>query len=171
VTRVSILVAVLIAFALPGWAQPVAGTAAVAAPSAQEFADKAVAASQFAIAASEIALKRSVDRKVRKFAEQIAEDYRTGSLYISEAAASNKLRVPDRLPADLQSRLARLENAPPDDIDTLFTREMSQMHGDAIPLFTAYAQAGDNRSLRFLAGRALPTLREHYSSLLQLAAR
>jgi len=172
VTRVYILLAVLLALAPTAWAEP--ASARVASPpllNSQEFAERATAASQFAIAASEILLKRSVDRKIRKFAEQIVEDYRTGTIYISEAAAASNIRLPDRLPSDLQQRLAMLENASPNDIDTLFMRELSQMHGDAIPLFTAYAESGDNRSLRFLAGRALPTLREHYASSLQLAAR
>lgn len=167
--RVTLLVSLLLAIApwtgtVPAYSQP------APAPSSQEFAERAASASQFAIAASELALKRSVDRKVRRFAEQVIEDYRAGSIYISEAAASNKLRLPDRLDASLQSRLVRLENALPAEIDALFMSEMSLMHRDAIPIFAAYAQSGEVRSLRFLAGRALPTLRENYASVQQLVA-
>jgi putative membrane protein len=140
------------------------------APSSQEFAERAAMASQFAIEASNIALKRSTDRKVTRLAKEIIEDYQKGNTYISEAAASNNLRIPDRLSPDLQARLQRLEDASPNDIDTLFMREVTRMHSDAIPLFTAYSQAGDILRLRFLAGRALPTLREHYGNLQQLVA-
>jgi putative membrane protein len=140
------------------------------APSSQQFAEQASMASQFAIAASTIALKRSVDRKVTRLAKDIIEDYQKGNIYISEAAASNNLRVPDKLSPDLEARLQRLENASVDEIDALFVREVTRMHSDAIPVFTAYAQAGEIRSLRFLAGRALPTLREHYGSLQQMVA-
>jgi len=144
---------------------------AQAVPTSQEFAERAAAASQFAIAASDHLLKRSTDRRVRKFAEQIIDDYETGKAYIFEAAATAKLYLPEKLDDDLQSRLDRLANASANEIDLLFMTEMSRMHGDAIPLFAAYARGGDNRSLRFLAGRALPTLREHYSSVQQLASR
>lgn len=165
--RVQFLLVILFAFApvarQPAWAQSV--------PSSQEFAERAAAASQFAIAASDHLLKRSTDRRVRRFAEQLIDDYETGKAYIFEAAATAKLNLPDRLDADLQSRLDRLANASANEVDLLFMTEMSRMHGDAIPLFTAYARGGDNRSLRLLAGRALPTLREHYSSVQQLASR
>ncbi len=141
------------------------------APTSQEFAERAASASQFAILASEQLLKRSTDRRVRKFAEQIIEDYEAGKAYIYEAAATAKLSLPEKLDGDLQSRIDRLANASANEIDLMFMTEMSRMHGDAIPLFTAYARGGDNRSLRFLAGQALPTLREHYSSVQQLASR
>lgn len=144
---------------------------AQSAPTSQEFAERAAAASQFAILASDALLKRSTDRRVRKFAEQMIDDYETGKSYIYEAAASAKLSLPEKLDPDLQSRLDRLVSASPNEIDLLFMTEMSRMHGDAIPLFTAYARGGENRSLRFLAGQALPTLREHYSSVQQLASR
>ena len=147
----------------PATAQP--------APTSQEFAERASAASQFAIMASAALLKRSTDRRVRKFAEQLIEDYETGKSYIYEAAASAKLSLPEKLDPDLQARLDRLANASVNEIDLLFMTEMSRMHGDAIPLFTAYARGGENRNLRFLAGQALPTLREHYSSAQQLASR
>lgn len=168
--RVHFLLVLLLAFVPAAWAVPTRAQPA-AVPTSQEFAERASAASQFAIAASDRLLRRSMDRGVRKFAEQIIDDYATGSAYISEAAASASLRVPEKLDGDLQARLDRLENAAPGEIDSLFMNEMSRMHGDAIPLFSAYAQSGENRSLRFLAGRALPTLREHYSSVLLLASR
>jgi putative membrane protein len=170
VKRVHFLLVLLLAIVPVAWAIPTHAQPA-AVPTSQEFAERASAASQFAIAASDRLLKRSTDRRVRKYAEQIIDDYVTGNAYISEAAASANLRIPDKLDADLQARLDRLENASPGEIDSLFMNEMSRMHGDAIPLFTAYARSGDNRSLRFLAGRALPTLREHYSNVLQLASR
>jgi putative membrane protein len=168
VKRIYFIIAALWAFVATAGFVPV--QAQSTALTSQEFAEKAGNASQYAIAVSEITLKRSTDRKIRRLAQAIIDDYRTGNIYISEAAASHKLRVPDALSADLQSRLARLENASASEIDALFMSEMSQMHRDAIPLFAEYAQSGDNRSLRFLAGRALPTLRENYASVQQLVA-
>lgn len=162
--RIILLLALSLAF-LPRLAT------AQSAPTSQEFAERAAAGSQFAIMASEQVLKRSTDRRVRKIAEQIIDDYETGKAYIFEAAASAKLRLPEKLDDDLQERLNQLANASPNQIDLMFMTEMSRMHGDAIPLFTAYARGGDNRSLRFLAGQALPTLREHYSNVQQLASR
>ncbi len=167
--RVHLLLMLLLGFA-PGASLP-AGAQSAPPPTSQEFAERASSASQFAILASEQLLKRSTDRRVRKYAEQIIDDYETGKAYIFEAAASAKLSLPEKLDSDLQSRLDRLANASVNEIDLLFMTEMSRMHGDAIPLFTAYARAGENRSLRFLAGQALPTLREHYSNVQQLASR
>lgn len=149
--------------------QPVDASAPRLSP--QDFADRAWTAGQFAIAASEVALKKSLDLKVRRLAEAIIDDYQRGNAFLMEAAAVNRLRLPDRLDDDLQGRLDRLAAVPVDRIDAAFTEMVSEIHRRMIPIFTDYARSGDILSLRILASQALPTLQEHYGSVLQLASR
>lgn len=144
---------------------------ATARPTAQAFAEGAANVSQFAISASQEALKKSLDRKVKRLAEQIIDDYQSGYQYILESAASANLRVPDRLDAENQARLDRIRNASVQEIDEVFTAEVRKAHEEAISLFTEYNRWGDNLRFRLLAGRALPTLKEHYSTVQQLASR
>ena len=138
---------------------------------AQAFALGATTASQFAIAASHQALKKSLDLKVKKLAEQIIADYEAGLSYILETAASANLRIPETLDAEHSARLERLAAAGVGQIDTRYRSEVGRVHEAAIALFTGYIRSGDNLRFRLIAARALPTLKDHYANVQQLAQR
>ena len=138
---------------------------------AQAFAVGAATASQFAIAASQQVLKRSMDLKVKKLAEQIIADYEAGLSYILETAASANLRIPETLDAEHAARLERLAAAGVGQIDTLYRSEVGRVHEAAIALFTGYISSGDNLRFRLIAARALPTLKDHYANVQLLAQR
>ena len=150
-------------------AQPAA--VAPAKSGAEAFAIGAAMASQFAIAASQQVLKRSMDLKVRKLAQEIIADYDAGLSYILETAASANIRIPETLDAEHLARLERLANAPVGQIDALYQMEVGKAHEAAIALFTGYVRSGDNLRFRLIAARALPTLKDHYGKVQLLASR
>jgi len=60
--------------------------------------------------------------------------------------------------ADMLNQLA---SAPPRHFDRLYGRMQVAAHQEAVALFTAYAQSGEDPSLRAFAQSALPTLQHH----------
>jgi len=60
--------------------------------------------------------------------------------------------------ADMLNQLA---SAPPRQFDRLYGRMQVAAHQEAVALFTAYAQSGEDPSLRAFAQSALPTLQHH----------
>lgn len=172
--RIHLAIVFLLALApaaLPIQAQAQATRHARETSGAQAFAAGAATASQFAIAASQHALKRTMDLRIRRLAEEIIADYQAGYAYILEAAAAADLRLPEELDADHRARLERLAGASAQQIDGLFMLEVAKAHEAAIALFTDYIRSGDNLRFRLIAARALPTLKDHYANVQQLAQR
>jgi predicted outer membrane protein len=46
-------------------------------------------------------------------------------------------------------------------VDQVFARQQIQAHEEAIALFRAYSQNGDNQELKQFAGKRLPGLEDH----------
>ena len=64
--------------------------------------------------------------------------------------------------AEHQQKLDALRAEKTAQMDEMYKKQQIQAHQDAISLFEAYSQRGDNPTLRQWAAAKLPTLREHY---------
>jgi predicted outer membrane protein len=202
------LAALLSALAAPALAQPavVAAPGAAMAPiSGAQFRQMAMMSDMFEIESSRLALQRSRNPAVQRFANEMVQDHQATSAALNggtavasgtlggaaggaivggviggpvgaavgagvgatagataDVTASTVRYAPsamiDARHADMLNQLAA---APPRQFDRLYGRMQVAAHQEAVGLFLAYAQSGEDPSLRAFAASALPSLQHH----------
>jgi putative membrane protein len=137
------------------------GMASAQALSPQEFADQAVAADQFELRSSQMALDLSKDEKVRTFAQDMLRDHGKSAQELSEAAKADKAQVRQQPAPDADEQLDQLKNKSGKDFDQAYLAAQIAAHEKAIALFDSYAKDGQAGSLKTFAKATFPTLRMH----------
>jgi putative membrane protein len=150
--------------ALSASAQP-AAPGGQAAPPTQSFVQSAMAANQFEIDTSNLALKQASDAKVKGLARQMVKDHTNAGKQMMAALKSGKVDATSAPQYDTQQQqtLNQLQGAKGPDFDRQYVGAQLTAHQNAVSLFQAYAGGGDNAALKKFATKALPTLKKHLS--------
>jgi len=164
-------------FVVAAAAMGVAGCVSTPAPtsvamttSTAQFVPTATAANSFEIESSRIALRKSRDREVRRFANEMIRDHtRAGRQMMASARSAGIEAPPPGLDARHQSMIDQLSAAPAGQFDALYVQMQQQAHQEAVSLFTAYSQGGDNPTMFAFAQETLPTLQHHYEQIQTIA--
>jgi len=130
---------------------------------APTFVTKAAASDMFEIESSKIALQRSQNAAVKKFAEEMikAHTKTTDALKKTLADSGTNVSPPTALPQDLQSKIDDLNKASPQDFDKKYVDEQIDGHQSALNVMQRYAQDGDVAQLKQLAAQTAPTVQQH----------
>lgn len=138
--------------------------AANAAPSTQDFVKNAAIGGMFEIQSSELALRKHA-KPDRRFADDMIRDHERIAAQLKHIVRAD--RVDAQLPAALDDEhkkmLDQLRNENGDQFDKDYDQMQQQGHQQAVALFQAYAQSGDNPALKRWAEKTLPTLQHHLS--------
>jgi putative membrane protein len=141
-----------------------AAPAAFAVDKPIDFVSKAGEAGLFEIQSSKLALQRSKNPEIRKFAEHMIHDHEQAATELKHVAAEDHIRVPATLNHDMKSKykdLAKKGN----DFDAKYVHLQVDAHNDAVNLFSDYAQNGQDARLKDFAAKTLPTLQSHQSDI------
>lgn len=133
-----------------------------------EFVQKAAVANQFEIETSKLALEKSQDADVKKFAQDMVDDHTKAGDAFKTAVTEGKIDaalVPAALDAKHQKELDKLSKADAKDFDKDYLKLQKDAHKDAVALFKSYSEKGDNASLKTFAANTLPTLEKHKTDL------
>jgi putative membrane protein len=144
-----------------------------AAPSAETFVKKAAVANLFEIQSSQLALQKSHNEQVKKFAQMMIDDHtKAGEQLKSTLSAANidSSTVPTTLDAKHQKIEDKLNSASAGKFDKDYIQAQSQAHIETIALFKSYAENGDNPAIKTFAQQTLPTLEQHKSEVDALMA-
>lgn len=175
----------------PAPARPLlAPTPAAPAPSsAAEFRRQALASDAFEIESSRLALKRSRNPAVRRFAQAMVRDHAAsfaalgggaappsaGSPGALVAGAAGAPGVPAAAAPGLEARhaamLKQLASLKGRAFDRTYARMQLAAHEEAVALFAGFAQGGSDPALRQVAARTLPTLQHHLRMAQRLLGR
>jgi putative membrane protein len=121
------------------------------------------------IESSRLAMERSRDREVRRFASQMIRDHTRASQRMTAVVRRAGLPpAPMTLSAKHQVMLDQLSATGPESFDSAYAILQAQAHDEAIALFTTYAQSGDDPRLADFARRTLPTLQMHANHVQRL---
>ena len=151
----------------PSTAMAPSGAMATAA----SFVPLAASANQFEIDSSQLALQRAQSAPVKEFAQQMVKDHTAAAAKMKLALATTKLQPPPAaLNAKDQQALDSLRATNGAAFDKAYVEAQYKAHTEAVALFTAYAQNGDNPALKALAGELLPTLKSHLEHVSKLRA-
>jgi putative membrane protein len=127
----------------------------------------------FEIESSRLAEQRSGDEAVVTFAKQMIADHaKAGEKLAAVVNRSNAdLAVPQALDARHLALLEELKKAERPRFDEEYVRMQVQAHQQAVALFTAYAEHGEDAALKAFAAETLPVLRHHFNEIRKIAER
>lgn len=135
------------------------------ADDSKEFVTKAAIAGNFEIESSKLALERSKNDGVRKFAQMMIDDHTAASAKMKEAMAADKIdasAAPDALDEKHQKKLNDLREKADDKFDEAYMDEQKAAHKDAVDLFEEFADDGDTPALKTFAAETVARLKMHH---------
>ncbi len=143
------------------------------AMTAEQFVANAGASNMFEIQSSQLALESAGNERVRAFAEQMVADHTAAGerLQALLAESGSRIALPRQLDARHQSMLDQLAASTGEAFDAAYLSLQLQAHEEAVALFTAYAEAGGDETLRAFAASTLPVLQHHLSQVEALTGR
>ncbi len=129
---------------------------------AQPFLMAAGMADVYEITSSEIALTKSQNPALKRYAtELIGHHTMTTNNALAAAKKGGVTPPPPVLNAQFRALISELQNAGPADFDRLYIGQQVPAHQGALALQTAYAKSGDVTPLRTAATGAIPIVKKH----------
>jgi putative membrane protein len=127
----------------------------------QQFVMKASAGGLAEVNLSRLAATRARSDDVKQFAKHMLEDHNKANKELN--ALADKLRIPpaqtqEQRHEELATRLSALSGA---QFDREFMKAQVKAHEETVDLFKAQAENGQNKDLKALAKKMLPTLEKH----------
>jgi putative membrane protein len=153
--------------------QPMAGVPTQAASAnSMQYVTAVANGNMFEIQSSQLALQKSRNARVRRFAQHMIDEHTRMSTELSTAVRSTgpSLTVPTTMDDRHQSAMQDLQNATAGrDFDRMYLTAQVNAHNEALVVNQNYAQAGDDPALKQLAGNAVPVIQEHLNQAQQIA--
>ena len=129
--------------------------------SAGAFVDKASTDARTEIAAGQIALARSQNDGVKKFAARMVKDHTQGNNELLLIVSAKRIPIPENLTSEQQKMLMQFRRDSAKDFDKDYMKHMVQAHEGAVQLFARASKELKNDKLKAYAHKLLPLLNEH----------
>jgi putative membrane protein len=152
---------------------PAASAAYAASAATKDFVQKAALGSLFEIQMSRLAQGRTDNIDISRFAQRMISEHgdANNSLKMSAKAGAPDVELPAVLDDARKARIDAMSKMKGEDFDAAFVTTQSEAHFEAVNLFTAYAETGDQPELKKFAADTLPALKAHQDALAHLGAR
>lgn len=141
----------------------VSGDTTTGGGDAQEYVRQAASSEQYEIQSSEMALQKSQNAAVRKFAQQMIDDHRAATQKLQTVATGATLQAPaaDMLPAH-RAKLDELRKETGKDFDEKYVDQQREAHEAAIRLHeTMMRTENAPAALSGFAREVLPKIQTH----------
>jgi putative membrane protein len=146
-------------------AQAIRGDA-VTPTTRQAYVQMAGASDLYEIRSGQLALSRSRNPNVRRFAQMLIRDHNNTTRQVMAAARASGLRPPMPALMPIQARMMRELNAARRvNLDRVFLDQQMQAHQMALSIHSYYAQRGEAPPLRAVANAAVPVVRMHLAEV------
>ena len=126
-----------------------------------DFLLEAASGNQKEVQLGQLAVRQAENEKVRDFGQRMVADHTRMLDETKELARTKGVSLSDRLQPSAQTDVTRFGNLKGADFDREYIRAMIADHEKDADAFDREARTGDDASVRSLAARALPTIREH----------
>jgi putative membrane protein len=124
------------------------------------FVKKAALAGMTEVELGKIALSKSQDPAIRKFAQQMVDDHTKANDKLVSIAKTKGITVPAELDAEHKAMIQAMNAKSGAAFDTAYAEAMNKDHAKAVALFEGASTSTDSDLSRF-AKTTLPTLNEH----------
>ena len=160
---VPLSLALAIAAAVPASAQtPPPPPPAEAKAQAMPYVMAAGRSDLYEINSSQIALQKSQDPAIRKYADMLIKHHqKTTAATLAAAQKANLSPTPPALDPGATASITELQNASAADFDRLYLAQQVPAHQAALDLHQSYGTNGDQAALRASAKKAVPIVRRH----------
>lgn len=139
---------------------------------ARVFVQSVALSSMAAIEGSKLALERSGDPAVRRYAAQIINDHTRSSDRLRKIALTSAIAAPERLDDEHARKLDELRQASGAEFDRKYVQMQAEEHDRFLPIHTGYANdRGGNYHLRDFAADEVTVLKSHARQLQALPGR
>jgi putative membrane protein len=126
------------------------------------FVEKAAISNQAEIELSSVAMNKSQDSKIKRFAQQMVADHTAASKELMQLAQSKGIEAPKELDRSHRSALDKLAKLDGPAFDRAYSEQMKDDHDRTVTLFAAAAEDNSlDAELRQFANKILPKLRSH----------
>jgi putative membrane protein len=129
-------------------------------PAPSVFVKKAALDGMTEVELGKIALDKSQDPMVRKFAQRMITDHSKANQELTSLAKAKGLAAPTTLDAEHQAMVTKLKGEDGAAFDKAYCEHMVMDHNKAVALFESAAKTPDSELAGF-AKKTLPTLKEH----------
>ncbi len=124
------------------------------------FTKKAAMDGMTEVELGKIALAKSQDSKIRKFAERMVADHSKANDQLAAIAKSKNIEVPKSLDSEHQAMIQSLNSKSGAAFDAAYSEHMAMAHAQALALFDGASMSAD-ADLAGFAKKTVPTLKEH----------
>jgi putative membrane protein len=133
------------------------------APSTTDFVQKAALSDMYEVEAGKIASQKGQSEAVKSFGQMMVDAHSKTTEELNAIIASEGLKVdlPARLDSKHQKLIDDLNAATGAEFDKTYANQQIDGHQDAVSLFDAYANKGDNVALKAFAQKTLPVIQQH----------
>ncbi len=129
---------------------------------ASNFVTLAASSDMFEVQSSKIALQRSTNPAVKKFAQMMIDAHtKTTATLKGLIAGQSNLSPPTALPSDLQGKLDTLGSVSPADFDKTYLDDQVDGHQSALNVMQRYAKDGDMEPIKKFAADTAPVVQQH----------
>jgi len=140
--------------------------------SEEDFVHKASVANKFEIESSKLALDKSQNGQIKKFAQHMVDDHTKTAKTLEETLTSADVNVTpaNHLDDKHQKLLAELQSLSGVAFDKRYIDLQTTAHKKAVKLFSDYSKNGKNQALKNFASDTLPALKKHLKYVQKLQA-
>ncbi|CAN5151938.1 hypothetical protein BH09PSE2_BH09PSE2_18670 [soil metagenome] len=138
-----------------------------------DFVSKAGASDKFEIGEARLAIARSRDPRVKRFATMMVRDHTQSTMKIKSAATRimGHAPRPPVLDSEQQRMMDELRNARGRDFDRTYVSQQIPAHQQALELMNSYASNGDAPPLKRAAADIAPVVEHHLAMLNDMQGR
>ncbi len=136
----------------------------VSAPGAMDdglFAAAASAAGLCEVASARLAAERGSSDEVKRFATQMMNDHTKANQELMGLAVASRMALPNTPPITGRAEEAALSGLSGEKFDKCYIKGQLAAHIQAVGLFEAEAERGQDPQLKAWAAKTLPTLKHH----------
>lgn len=166
INRLVVCTAILGAFCMnTAWADDVS-------ISDKRFLKNAAKAGAFEVEGSRLALKKSKDADILKFAKMMTEDHSQAEQKLKDLATKRKVELPKEPGLIQQAKLKYLETRDGVKFDKSYSTHIGvAAHEQAVELFEDAAEDAEDKDIKKFAADTLPILKKHLEEAKRIDAR
>jgi len=140
---------------------------APSAADAKGYVEQAAIGDMFEVQSSQVALEKTKDLSLRKFAEHMVNDHARLSNKLQDTLKSANIAVtpPAQLDQAHQDMLAKLRSASGDQFDREYRETQLKGHQEALKLHSDYSKNGGNQALKQFATETTPVVQQHLNEI------
>jgi putative membrane protein len=117
-----------------------------------------------------LAVQRGSSAGVKQYGQEMVEDHTRANQELMQLAMQKKVELPTEMSTQNTALIDRLSGLSGRSFDTAYKQAMIDSHNQAIALFKAQSQQGQDPQLKAWATQKLPKLQAHLEMVNQMLA-